>query len=96
LCSFEATLLLDIHICHGSTDDTYINPAPQTTDSSTTSRILNVEGSVATGKSAETNTEDYITTMFLSNLLSDTENLAAYERGKITARNTQQVEMRIG
>lgn len=30
--------------------------------------------------------------MFLSNLLSDAENVAAYERGKITARNAQQLK----
>jgi hypothetical protein len=57
---------------------------------------LNVEESVATGKGAETNVEDRITTVVLSNLLSDAENAAAYERGKNTARNAQQVEMRIG
>jgi hypothetical protein len=76
-------------------DDMYTKSAPQTTDSSTTSRILNVEEGVAPFRGAETNVEDR-TAMFLSNLLSDAENAAAYERGKITARNTQQVEMRIG
>jgi hypothetical protein len=77
-------------------DDPYTKSGPQTTDSSTTSRILNVEESVATGKGAESNVEDCTTAMFLSSLLSGVENVAAYERGKIRARSAQQVEMRIG
>jgi hypothetical protein len=70
-------------------------PAPQPTDSSTTSRILNVEG-MATGKAAETNVEDCTATTILGSLLSDVENVAVYERGNITARNAKQVETRIG
>ena len=77
-------------------DDPYTKSAPQTTDSSTTSRILNAEESVAIGKGAETNVKDRTTMMFVSNLISDAENVAAYDRGKDTAKNAQQVEMRIG
>lgn len=75
----------------GTDDDKYTKSAPQTTDSSTTCRILNVEESVATGKGAETNVEGRTTAMFLSNLLSDAENVAAYERAKDTARNAQRI-----
>jgi hypothetical protein len=69
-------------------NDTYTKPAPQPTDSSITSRILNVEG-VATRKAAETNVEDRTTTTIPGSLLSDVENVAAYERGNITARNAK-------
>jgi hypothetical protein len=57
---------------------------------------LNVEESVVTGRPAVTSVEDRTTTVFLSNMLSSAVSVAAYERGKITARNAQQVEMRIG
>jgi hypothetical protein len=44
----------------------------------------------------ETNVEDRTTATILGDLLSDAENVTAYEKDNITARNAKQVEMRIG
>ena len=47
---------------------------------------------MATGKGAETNVEDRITTMIFSNLLSGAENVAAYERGRTQPKTLSELD----
>ena len=64
----------------------YTKSAPQPTDSSTISRILNVAEGVATRKAAEECRST--TTTILGNLLSDAEDVVTYTRRAISRLET--------